>query len=262
MENTTPMEYTDMARKYFGIKLGEKYRAVTKPLIDQGILQSTGHYYKGYYTDDGHYIKGQCLSYRINPELMDDEVVKVVYEGEKKHQKCRDDVTLKSKQILRQVRIPDMNSRELITFVKRSLTDERIRKKLKVNSPCNSTINIDDITTEIKDRTIHIKGSPYPVPLESIKLKTKSLIKDGKYCHIEHLDVYLKRKRRHLIQSYCDQLLRIKHRNVYADRNDTNLRLDSNLTNLKSDFMSLLNIDGQRLSQIDLKNSQFRFFVM
>jgi hypothetical protein len=55
--------------------------------------------------------------------------------------------------------------------------------------------------------------------------------------------------------------LRIKHRNVYADRNDTNLRLDSNLTNLKGDFMSLLQIDGQRLSQVDLKNSQFRIFV-
>lgn len=262
MENTTPMEYTDMAAVYLRQKLTTQYRKITKPLLDNGIIQSTGHYYKGFYTEEGKYIKGQCLSYRINPELMDDEVIKVVYEREKKHQKCRDEVTMKSKQILRQLRIPDMNSRELITFVKRSLTDERIRKMLKVNSPVNSGINIDDITQEITDRTIHIKGSPYPVPIEKIKLRTKSLIKDGKYCHIEHLDVYIKRKRRHLVQSYCDQLLRIKHRNVYADRNDTNLRLDSNLTNLKSDFMSLLSIDDQRLSQIDLKNSQFRFFVM
>jgi len=37
-----------------------------------------------------------------------------------------------SKQILRQLRIPDLNSKQLVMFVKRALTDERILKKLKI----------------------------------------------------------------------------------------------------------------------------------
>ena len=248
MENTDPLEYTDMAKNYFVLKLGEKYRAITKPLIDAGILQSTKYYRPGYHNDEGFYIKGQCLSYRINPELLDDEVIKVIYEGESKKQKCRDEVTMRSKQLLRQVRIPDLNSRQLIAFVKTSLTDERIRKMLKVNE-------------EVTDSIIQIKGHSHPIPLSKVQRRTRDLIQDGKYCYIEHLHIYIARKRRHLTQAYCDQLLRIKHRNVYADRNETNLRLDSNLTNLKSDFIGLLSIDGQRLSQVDLKNSQFRFFI-
>jgi len=248
MENTDPMEFTDLAYNYFVKKYGGKYRLITKPLINAGILQSSNYYRPGYYTEDDDYIKGQCLSYRINPALLDDEIIKINYKGEKSKQRCRDAVTMKSKQLMRQIRIPDLNSRELIQFVKRSLSEERIRALLMVND-------------EIRDSHVHIKGRLHPIAIEKVLRRTKDIIKDGKYCHIEHLEIYIKRKRRHLMQAYCDQLLRIKHRNIYADRNETNLRLDSNLTNLKSDFMSLLAIDGQRLSQVDLKNSQFRFFV-
>jgi len=248
MENTGPVEYTDLAYVYFLQKLGSKYRQIIKPLLDYGVLESSGYYRPGYNDDEGCYIKGQCLSYRINPELLDDEIVTVTYKGEKRRQRCRDQVTMETKRILRQVRIPDMNSRKIIKFVKISLTDQRIRSLLRV----------DD---EITDKYVTLKGNSYPILREKIKLRNRSLIQDGKYCHIEHLDIYLKRKRRQLTHAYCDQLLRIKHRNVYADRNETNDRLDSNITNLKSSYLSLLSIDGQRLSAIDLKNSQFRFFV-
>ena len=49
---------------------------------------------------------------------------------------------------------------------------------------------------------------------------------------------------------------------VYQTDPETNLSLHSNVTNLKSDFIGLLSIDDQRLTQVDLKNSQFRFFIM
>jgi len=264
MENTHTHEYTDMARVYLAQKLGEKYRSVMKPLLHSGILQSTEYYRPGWYNDEMEYVKGQCLSYRINPELLDDDVIKVTYRGERKHQKCRDNVTMMSKQILRQIRIPDMNSRQLINFVKSSLTDERIRRMIKINTADGSVKEIVEEVVKLKVESAKddLRISYRHVRVSDLQLRTKCLIKDGKQYHVEHLDTYIKRKRRHLTQAYCDQLLRIKHRNIYADRNETNLRLDSNLTNLKSDFMSLLAIDGQRLSQIDLKNSQFRFFVM
>ena len=289
MENTDVLEYTDMARNYFAIKLGEKYRAITKPLLEAGILQSTNYYRPGWENEFGEYIKGQCLSYRINPKLLTDDMIQILYEDKKKHQKCRDEVTMASKQILRQLRIPSMNSREIIKFVKRTLTDDRIRKMLKVGDEiCDDVINLktrdDDRSkylsnAEGEDQVQDMNGVRQGkwrirhVKLERIRniyqtdngdctRRRRVLIQDGKYCYLDFLDDYIGRKRRHLTQAYCDQLLRIKHRNVYADRNETNLRLDSNITNLKSDYLSLLTMDDQRLSQVDLKNSQFRFFIM
>ena len=301
IENTEPVEYTDLAYVYLLQKLGSKYRQIFKPLLENKILQSTQSYKVGYHDLEGNYIKGQCLSYRINPELMDDEVIKVQYDTPRKKQRCRDAVTMKSKRLMRQLRIPDMNSRELIQFVKTSLTDTRIREMLKVDDEITDEVimlktlvrrsrskkgrvtdekNVEEgradgqESSQDKSASDLAKGDRVGekpqakeyqikhIKRSALRLKTKSLIKDGKFCYIDHLDVYIKRKRRHLTRSYCDQLLRIKHRNVYADRNETNLRLDSNLTNLKSDFIGMLQMDGQRLGQIDLKNSQFRFFVM
>ena len=355
LENTYPLEYTDLAYVYFLQKLGSKYRDIIKPLLQRGILQSTHYYRPGYTNDEGDYIKGQCLSYRINPELMDDDMVKVIYENDRRKQKCRDEVTMTSKRILRNLRIPDLNSRQLITFVKRALTDDRIRKMLKVGDEIkddvvmlksrkrmfngellmfnegeeggtaqsqilkrvqddNQVVNegeegasaqsqilkrVQDDRQVVNegeegataqsqilkrvqdDRQMVNEGSTAQSQIlkevqddrqnkwvikhfkrESIRPRKRVLIKDGKYCYVDYLDAYIKRKRRHLTQAYCDQLLRIKHRDIYADRNDTNRRLDSNITNLKSSFVGLLQLDGQHLSQIDLKNSQFRFFVM
>ncbi len=287
MENTDPLEYTDMAYVYFLQKINSKYREVIKPLMEAAILQSTGYYRPGYY-EGGDYIKGQCLSYRINPRLLGDDVVKIVYQDKQRYQRNRDEVTMTSKQILRQLRLPDLDSRSLVKFVKRALTDERILKKLKIGDEITDEVvmlktrerikgmvNEGSAQGQVLKRVQDDGGSPQDdgsaqnvrwvvkhVKRESIKLRKRILIKDGKYCYIDYLDQYLKRKRRHLTQAYCDQLLRIKHRQVYADRNETNLRLDSNVTNLKSEFVGLLSIDGQRLSQVDLKNSQFRFFIM
>jgi|GEM_PF-2657760 len=294
MENTDPLEYTDMAYVYFLQKINSKYREVMKPLMTAGIIEHTGYFRPGYHSDSGDYIKGQCLSYRINPRLLGDDVVKIVYQDKKRYQRNRDEVTMTSKQILRQLRIPDLNSKQLVMFVKRALTDERIMKKLKIGDQIEDEMvmlksrerfkqMIDDECVMVNDgstysqdlnqnqndkggkndgRVLNDKWVVRHVRRDSIKLRKRVLIKDGKYCYIDYLDRYIKRKRRHLTQAYCDQLLRIKHRQVYADRNETNLRLDSNVTNLKSDFIGLLSIDDQRLTQVDLKNSQFRFFIM
>lgn len=56
--------------------------------------------------------------------------------------------------------------------------------------------------------------------------------------------------------SYTVRKLYMK--DFYASRNSTNFRLDTNLTNLKSDFFTkgFLRLDGEILTDIDLKNSQ------
>lgn len=247
IENTMPLEYTDMAAVYLRKKIDTQYRRIVKPLLHAGIVESTGYYRVGYHSESG-YVKGQCLSYRLNPDLLSDDLVPITYRNSRKYQKSNDYVVTRSKAVLRQLRLADLGSRDIVRFVRATLTDDRIRRMLSV----------DD---EIKDQLIFLKGKPYPIPRNKVRLGKRQLIKDGKYCHVDHVDHYIQRKRRVLIKAYSDQLLRIKKRNIYADRNDTNYRLDSNVTNLKSDYISLLSIDGEGLSQIDLKNSQFRIFV-
>ena len=268
MENTDSMEYTDMAQVYLKKKLGGNYRNVTKPLLEANILQSNGFYKKGYFDKNNIYVKGQCLSYRLNPELFKDELIVVPYKlkkgSKRKKQKCKDQVTINSKNILRQIRLNGMSVKNIIKFVEISLTDERIRSSINVISPDRSICEIKEEIVQV--RTID-KNNPRSkahkkyVQTQKVSLHNKYLIQDGAYCYIDNLDDYITRKRQNLVQAYTDQLIRLKNRNVYADRNETNKRLDSNVTNLKNDFLSLLQIDGQNLSQIDLKNSQFRFFI-
>jgi len=56
------------------------------------------------------------------------------------------------------------------------------------------------------------------------------------------------------------QLQAIIDRKWRAERNDTNFRLDTNLTNLHGDFIELIEIDGHKPQKVDLRNSQFVIF--
>ena len=57
-----------------------------------------------------------------------------------------------------------------------------------------------------------------------------------------------------------NQLLSIQTKKWRADRNKTNFRLDTNLTNLHGHFIKLIRIDGKDALKDDLKNSQFAIF--
>ena len=82
----------------------------------------------------------------------------------------------------------------------------------------------------------------------------------SKICVIKNLDTYLKDRKESTRQSYANSLLAIRDKEFYAHRNDTNYRLDSNITTLKSDFIPYLRLDGEKIVNIDLSNSQFAFF--
>jgi hypothetical protein len=72
---------------------------------------------------------------------------------------------------------------------------------------------------------------------------------------------FAKRRELEARASLLNSLAKLKEirdrRNIYCSRNETNGRLDHNLTNLKSAALPLLRLDGEPLAQIDLKNSQF-----
>jgi hypothetical protein len=49
----------------------------------------------------------------------------------------------------------------------------------------------------------------------------------------------------------------INNKNFYAKRNETNRRLDSTITNMKSDLRDYLLIDGEEAVELDIANAQF-----
>ena len=56
---------------------------------------------------------------------------------------------------------------------------------------------------------------------------------------------------------YMNRITNLQHHKLlYCHRNLTNKRLDTNLTNLKKEFLDFITLDGERLSEIDLSNSQ------
>lgn len=56
-------------------------------------------------------------------------------------------------------------------------------------------------------------------------------------------------------------LLKIRDGVLTAKRNETNYRLNTNITNLKSELLQFFTLDGDNIKSIDLSNSQLSFFL-
>ena len=78
-----------------------------------------------------------------------------------------------------------------------------------------------------------------------------------KYYFVRNLEQWKEIKAIDLSIYYTRQLFNIENNIVYVDRNETNNRLDSNLTNLKSELWEYLTLDNEELVEIDTVNSQF-----
>jgi hypothetical protein len=80
---------------------------------------------------------------------------------------------------------------------------------------------------------------------------------NNKFYITNNIDEFKKYKRNELSLLYSKQLFDIHNNIIYVKRNDTNNRLDSNLTNLKSELWQFLRLDNEEILEIDIVNSQF-----
>ena len=80
---------------------------------------------------------------------------------------------------------------------------------------------------------------------------------DGRY-YMENLNDFLSTKKWFKICSYQWQISKLENRHYYAHRNETNNRLDHNLTSMPKFFLDIVKRDND-LVEIDIKNSQFAF---
>ncbi len=86
------------------------------------------------------------------------------------------------------------------------------------------------------------------------------ILDDGDY-FIDDPDSYFSEKEWNIRLSYLDTIYRFQNREFYAGRNDTNRRLDSNLSSFPSVLLKCLKFKGEPLVSIDLSNSQFVIFA-
>lgn len=88
-----------------------------------------------------------------------------------------------------------------------------------------------------------------------------ALIKFKKRFYIEGAKSFIERKRIELEIVYTHSIEQIINGNFYANRNETNDRLDYNMTGLKKELFPFLYLDGEKTEEIDIINAQFALFA-
>ena len=127
----------------------------------------------------------------------------------------------------------------------------------------NLSIEDFQVDEQIKEHAIKLystNGKSYYVKtinaIDKAKKQGKSLIKDdGKYGLTEPT-TFLNNKKQSIAFSYLTSLIRLQRKNLKAERNPTNRRLDTNFTNMSSILLDEICLQND-LVQIDLSNSQF-----
>lgn len=204
---------------------------------------------------------GRCKQYFFTPKYIFTEPSIIEYNERIKKKFDSDQVTRATVDLLSRLKL-DIDARKLERFVTNYVTPETIRERCKVGIEIPS----DFYHWYYYDHNLkRNKQAKKPLErdhlLEIAQRSNKDLILYRGKCYIAPVEPFIYRRVINTRSAYLDMLLRLKNarqrKNIYCRRNDTNQRLDTNLTNLKSDLISHLRLDGERLVSIDLSNSQF-----
>jgi hypothetical protein len=119
------------------------------------------------------------------------------------------------------------------------------------------------INNEIDDDYIDLKleNDEWRISLDKAKVMAigSDLILYKEKCYIEPVNDFIERKTRELKLIFRKSIFEIENGIFRISRNETNMRLDYNLTNMKSDLLNYLESDGETLIELDIANAQFAF---
>ena len=160
---------------------------------------------------------------------------------------------------------PHSNTQYLQAFYNKLL--ERLQFDSDTDDLINdlSIVHAADLTTNenIQDQYVYIHHNKdkYRYKRDNAitfaKETGNDLIKFKDKFYIDQPELFTKNKSNQLKISYCQSVFNIKNRLFYCGRNDTNNRLDYNLTGLKKELFTKLRFDGERLTELDIANAQF-----
>lgn len=239
-------EFVEIPSTYWK-KIDPNYQRVLFKLEEVGIIKRT----VTYSTWDN-----KCKLTMINPELLSGEFTKVEYEAPKR--KNNNDFLLKAtRRVLRSLKL---DKRAALGFMKSYVDEEWFARHIRYDGEVIARGSVK-IKYRIGQGKYHEFFTPVDHAITTAKKTGKSLIQDKQKIIVDYPDNYIQLRSWGIESVYREVINRIADRNFYADRNDTNYRLDHNLTTLPSCLLPFITLRGQSLVGLDLKNSQFVFLA-
>lgn len=249
--------YVSLPKNYLTKVFSTGFYKWFTPLKENGILEMELNT-KGtprYYTN-------RAINYRINPDLINGEFDVVNAKVSKYESNNRkEDIILNNTYVSK-----DYLKRDFESLI---LNKEHL--KAAITRSINNIKKSDyELNENIKDPTFWVyncyTGGGYFTSKEKVFKSLKyyegaSLIKDGDSVFIDSIESFIKTKKSNCEFNYNLQLEKLLRGDYYLNRNNTNNRLDHNLTSLPSSMLSVIKEDND-LIEIDLANSQFTLLSM
>ncbi len=234
--------FVSAPRTLFEKMYSAKYKDFLKPLVDKNIVEVNNSYsnFKG---------REKCKEYRINPRFVNDlEITK----------EC-------IKSIVIQGEVEQKNT-HISSFYK-TCTGESIVKDLYYfldeYNEYLSNLPIDEYILETKEEIgleyiqfISKKGEYFSLSTEEALKKNGYVIKDKNKYFICDGAKFLKHKVKNKQISAIESVMKLINMDLYAKRNSTNSRMDTNFTNLPSAIFEKYK-EVNKLVEFDVKNNQF-----
>ena len=234
--------FVSVPRTLFEKMYSAKYKDFLKPLVDKNIIEVNNSYsnFKG---------REKCKEYRINPRFINDlEITK----------EC-------IKSIVIQGEVEQKNT-HILSFYK-TCTGESIVKDLYYfldeYNEYLSNLPIDEYILETKEEIgleyiqfISKKGEYFSLSTEEALKKNGYVIKDKNKYFICDGAKFLKHKVKNKQISAIESVMKLINMDLYAKRNSTNNRMDTNFTNLPSAIFEKYK-EVNKLVEFDVKNNQF-----
>ncbi len=249
---TSLKDYLSLSSKYFQTILPSKRDYVIKKmLVESGVLEIDNSYSVNKGVGKGYRFRSTVWGTVSNSNLSSTpQSFKAISYLFPHHQ------------TVRCVDLPSSSPLSLIPAFMQRLTIEE-----NVDDLINKLTNI-----EISDLVINQNIDPEFVDVvidkEARRFKRDNAIKFAKQnglsliqykgsFYFDTIDRFIKEKSLQLNICYKQQIFNLREKNFYCDRNDTNNRLDYNLTGLKKELFKKIRFDGEELVELDVANAQF-----
>lgn len=242
-------EYVQVSRNYWQKMVGKNYERCINPLIKLSVLERNNSY-----STYSH----QCKGYRVNPGLITTQfqLVEIVEssptedkknEDDEEHRKCQYTVNVMRDHVSIDEEVWDW----IDEYCHENMIRDRYTTVTSISDTHHIVVNVREKFNG-PDSWMSIEKALY----KAIRYGRNLInVKNNEYMIMDY-DEFLQVKSIQLRYSYMSQVSRFKNNRLYAKRNKTNNRLDSNFTSIPSAMLKFCRFDADRMSAIDLKNSQ------
>jgi len=252
-------EFMEIPKNYWTKAVGNHYQKYLKELIQLGAIE----------TDNSYSTKSKVSKkYRLNQELAYSSpmLLKFKDRSEKLHN-TKDPVIVKTIKNLQRIKTTYSSDEDMYKIVESDINYAYLKSKgLQVNFIPSGKfwLYAYDSTTRQNEKVVSF-------PMEGKKIwwyvndrKQIPILWKNRIYLVDDPKEWIRKKiieiQHYYLQSLCNFRYIRNRKNIICSRNETNGRLDTNLTNTPSMIFKYLKVDGEQLFNADLKNSQLTFF--